>query len=320
MSTLRSLVRAIGLQALGGLATWVIVAVVAINVDAASLDLVAVLLVFGQLVIVPLGLLLIQVAGDTPAGALARGGRVLFRVGGLTAIAALIIPRGELSAAVAALYLVPALLVGASAVLDARRIRSPSEGAGVVARLLLLGGALLFVLHRQDIAFGGLPELSLQLGAVHLHFVGFGLVVTASALARRGSRPGTWACWLLAAGSLPASIGAIVHPALAVIGSVLVLGGLVAVTAGTLPLLADARVRPAARRLLFVSLACAVFVALLAMQSLLGAPAGEIGSMVRLHGSFGAIGFVFAGLLGWRLVEGSRAAGRSARVSDSFAE
>ena len=42
MSTLRSIVRAFGLQALGGLAVWIVVAVVAWNVDTASLDLVTV--------------------------------------------------------------------------------------------------------------------------------------------------------------------------------------------------------------------------------------------------------------------------------------
>lgn len=44
-----------GFTALGGLAVWGVVAVVAWRVDDATLDLPAVLLLFGQLVIVPLG-------------------------------------------------------------------------------------------------------------------------------------------------------------------------------------------------------------------------------------------------------------------------
>jgi hypothetical protein len=304
MSTLRALLRALGLHALGGLAAWLLVAVVAASVDSASLDLVAVLLLFGQLVVVPLGLLLVPAPRDTPAGALGRGGRVLFRVGGVAAIASLGIPRGELSAAVAAIYLAPALLVGASALLDARALRSTAGLAGVGARIMLAAGALLFVLHRQDVAFAGLPELSVQLAAVHLHFVGFGLLLMAAALARRGSRLGAAACWMLIAGTLPASIGTLLHPALAAIGAALVLGGLVALLAGTFPLLADGGVRPAARRLLFVSIACAAFVGMMAALSMLGAPAAEIGSMVRLHGAFAAAGVVLAGLLGWRLAEG----------------
>lgn len=282
---------------------WVLVAVVAANVDTASLDLVTVLLLLGQLVVVPLGLLLVPGPRGGSAGALRHGGRVLFRVGGVAAIASLTIPRGELSAAVASLYLLPALLVGASALLDARALRSTSDVAGVAARLLLVVGALLFVLHRQDVAFAGLPELSVQLGAVHLHFVGFGLLLMASALARRSSRLGAVACWMLTAGSLPASVGSLVHPALAAVGAVLVLGGLLAVMAATFPVLADAGVRPAARRLLFVSIACAAFVGVMAALSVLGAQAAEIGSMVRLHGAFAAAGVVVIGLLGWRLAE-----------------
>ncbi|HEX7172676.1 MAG TPA: hypothetical protein VF365_08725 [Candidatus Limnocylindria bacterium] len=52
---IRRLVRAMGFTALGGLAVWGVVAVVAWRVDDATLDLPAVLLLFGQLVIVPLG-------------------------------------------------------------------------------------------------------------------------------------------------------------------------------------------------------------------------------------------------------------------------
>jgi YndJ-like protein len=301
MSTLRSLFRALGLQALGGLAVWLLVAVVAANVDSSSLDLVAVLLILGQLVVVPLGLLLVPAPRDTLAGALGRGGRFLFRAGGVAAIASLALPRGELSAAVAAIYLAPALLVGASALLDAPAARSASNLARVGARVMLAAGALLFVLHRQDVAFAGLPELSVQLAAVHLHFVGFGLLLMAAALARRGSRLGTASCWLITAGALPAAVGALVHPAVATVGAVLVLGGLLALVWGTLTVLADPGLRPAARRLLFVSAACCIFVGVMAGLSMVGAPSGEIGSMVRLHGSFAAAGGVVIGLLGWRL-------------------
>jgi hypothetical protein len=303
MSTVRRLVRAFGLQALAGLAVWLVVAVVAANVDTASLDLLAVLLLLGQLVIVPLGLLLLR-GGRTPMSrAFLSGGRALFRVGAVAALASLALPRGELAAAVAALYLLPALLVGASAVLDTRGIGSTSDLAGVVARLMLAIGAILFVLHRQDVAFAGLPELAVQVGAAHLHFVGFGLLLMAGALARRSVRLGGTATWLLAGGSLPAAIGALVHPVLQHTGAVLVIAGLATVVAGTPTVLADSGVQPMARRLLFVSVACATFVGATAALSMTGAPVGEIASMVRLHGIFAAVGVVLIGLLGWRLVE-----------------
>ena len=305
MSTLRRFVRAIGLQPLAGLAAWVIVAAVAANVDGGSLDLMTVLLLLGQLVIVPLGLLLFAPARGGAVGALHWGGRALFRVGGVAALVSLALPRGELAAAAAALYLLPALMVGAAALLDAGAVRSTPGRAGIAARVLLAVGALLFVLHRQDIAFAGLPELSVQVGAAHLHFVGFGLVLMAGALARRSQRLGGTAALLLAVGSLPAAIGSLLHPALSMTGALLVLVGLGALVAGTLTVLADADVPPIARRLLFISIACAIFVGALAALSTLGAPVGEIGSMVRLHGTFAAVGVVLIGLVGWRLVETS---------------
>lgn len=305
MSTLRLLVRAIGLQALAGLALWALVAVVAANVDSAALDLMAVLLLLGQLVVVPLGLLLLAPDRGGAVGALHRGGRAVFRIGGVAALVSLALPRGELAAAVAALYLLPALMVAGAALLDARVVRSTPGRAGIAARLLLAVGALLFVLHRQDVAFAGLPELSLQVAAAHLHFVGFGLVLMAGSLARRSARFGAAAALLLAVGSLPAAIGSLVHPALQVIGSLLILGGLGAIVAGTFSVLADAGMPPVARRLLFISIVCAIFAGALAALSMLGAPVGEIGSMVRLHGTFAAVGVVLIGLVGWRLVETS---------------
>jgi YndJ-like protein len=305
MSTVRHLVRALGLQAMAGLAVWLVVAVVAANVDAESLDLLAVLLLLGQLVVVPLGLRLLSGGQSPTARALLSGGRALFRVGAVAALASLALPRGELAAAMAALYLLPALLVGASALLDARGIGSTSVLAGVVARLMLSIGALLFVLHRQDVAFAGLPELAVQVGAAHLHFVGFGLLLMAGALAGRSGRLGGAATWLLAVGSLPAAVGSPIDPVVEGVGAVLVTAGLAALVAGTFAILGDSGVAPIARRLLFVSLACAAFVGVTAVLSLLGAPISEIGSMVRLHGAFAAVGVVVIGLLGWRLVETS---------------
>jgi YndJ-like protein len=293
MSTLRSLLRATGLQALAGLAVWALVAVVAANVDSAALDLVAVLLLFGQLVIVPLGLLLLPPARGGLEGALHWGGRALFRIGGVAALIALAVPRGELSAAIAALYLVPALLVAASGVLRLGRTAGASDVAAVAAGLLLAFGALLFVLHRQDVAFAGFPELAVQLGAVHLHFVGFGAVVMAGALARRRRRIGAASVALLV-------IGSAVQP-FAEVGGAVVLAGLVGLVAGTLVTLGDPELSASARRLLFVSIATAVFVGAMAAADIVGRPFVDIGSMVRLHGSFAALGTVLAGLVGWRL-------------------
>lgn len=302
---MRHLVLALGLQAVAGLAAWLIVAIVAASVDTAALDLVTVLLLFGQLVVVPLGLQLVPVSGHALADALSRGGRFLILVGGAAAIVALAIPRGELSAAVAALYVVPALLVAAASVLRAPRIRSPSDLAAVAAGGSLAIGAFFFVLHRQDVGFAGIPELALQVGAVHFHFIGFGLVVMAGRLASRSPRRGGAAVALLVAGTLLTPIGILAGPLIRVAAAMTVVAGLLALLAGTFPVLADGRIPAAGRRLLFVSIAFALFVSASAVWYVIGETMGttliDIGVMARLHGSLAAIGVVFCGLLGWRL-------------------
>ena len=305
MSTLRRVVLALGLQTVAGLAAWVIVAIVAANIDTAELDLVAVLLLFAQLVVVPLGLVLIPASGHRLADAFSRGARFLFRIGGVAAIVSLAIPRGELSAAVASVYLLPALLVGAASVLRAPAIRRPSDLADVAAGIFLAIGALFFVLHRQDVAIEGFPELAVQLTAVHLHFIGFGLLLVAGSLARRSPRMGRTAVRLLMLGTVALPLGQFIHPVLELAGAIFVIAGLLSVTVGTFPVLTDRGVPAAARRLLFVSI---VFSLIGAMAVIYAAgEAGvmasiDIGSMARLHGVFAAIGVVFCALLGWRLI------------------
>jgi len=305
VSTLRRLVLALGLQSTAGLGLWVIVAVVAANVDSSSLDLAAVVLLFGQLVVVPLGLLLVAPSGHRLADALWRGGRFLFRIGAVAAIASVAIPRGELSAAFAAVYLLPALVVGAASILRAPAIRRPSDLAAVAAGIFLAIGSLFFVLHRQDVAIEGFPELTVQLTAVHLHFVGFGLLLVAGELARRSARMGRAAVRLLMLGTVATPLGQFIHPVLELAGATFVIGGLLAVMAGTFPVLGDSQAPTSARRLLFVSIAFSlvigVMAAVYAACAALGAPSVDIGSMVRLHGVFAAIGVVFCALLGWRL-------------------
>jgi hypothetical protein len=299
MSSVRRVVRAIGLPALGGLAVWLVVAAVAANVDTAALDLVSVLLLFAQLVIVPVGMLLIPASGASPlARALVRGGRFGFRIGGVAALASLALPRGELAAAVAALYLVPGLLVAGASLLRAPSVRSASELAEVAAGPLLAAGAVLFVLHRQDVAFTGFPELAVQVASVHLHVVGFGLVLMAGALARRSVRLGGAAVGLLV-------VGALTSPFLPAAGSVLVLAGLATLVAGTFAVLGRPDLPAGARRLLFVSIAFALFAGGVAAASAIGLGNLDVGSMARLHGTFAAIGVVFIGLVGWRLAEGA---------------
>lgn len=306
MSTLRT----IGLVPLAGLAVWLAIAAAALLTDDPTLDLPTVLLVFGQLVIVPLGLSFLRFGGR-PEQALVRLARVGFRFGAVAVIVSLALPRGELAAGVAAIYLVPAVLVGAaSAVHGVRGLRGgwiwqPTRLAPTAAGAMLTVGALFFVLHRQGITVGGFPDHIIRLTAVHYHFTGFGLMLIAGSVARRARRTGTAGVYLLLAGMLITPIGFLVSPLVQVIGAVVVVSAIAAITVGTasaLPLM-----RPAPRLILMASggsmLVVAGLAAAYAIGEALGRPPVSVELMARVHGSLAAIGVVFCGLLGWRLAE-----------------
>jgi hypothetical protein len=304
----RRVLGAAGLTAVGGLVVWAIAAIVAWRVDDATLDLPAVLLLFGQLVIVPLGLGLLPGGGSRIAVALHRGGRVGVRAGSVAAVAALAVPRGELSAAVAALYLLPALLIGLATAVrfaadDRRTLRDLADvGAGG----FLVLGALAFVIHRQGIGFAGMPEHILQLTAVHCHFTGYGLLLMAGGLTRRSSRMGAVAVTVLLAGMVLTALGFITVPAVQVVGAILVVAGLLVLAVGTVAALGRIS-SGAARRLLFVSSTFAWLVggmaAAHAVGEAFGRPPIPLITMAALHGTFAALGLVGCGLLGWLLAE-----------------
>ena len=297
-----------GLTAIAGLVVWILVAAVAFWVDDSRLDLPAVLLLFGQLVVVPIGAGLLGGGGRRIGAALHRGGRAGLRLGGVAALAALLMPRGELAAVAAAFYLLPVLAIGLGSGLRALGggLTDAADWGRTAAAVFLVIGALFFVIHRQGIGFVGMPEHILQLTAVHFHFTGFGLVIMAAALARRSPRVGGVAVALLIAGMIVTPIGFLTVPAVQVMGALLVVTALLVVAIGTV--LALGRIGSgAARRLLFISSVFAWLVggmaAAYALTEALGSPAIPVVVMAALHGVFAAIGVVFCGLLGWRLAD-----------------
>ena len=298
-----------GLTAAGGLVVWILVAVVAWRVDDARLDLPAVLLLFGQLVVVPLGVGLTGSEEPPMAKAVHRGGRAGLRVGSVAALAAVLMPRGELAAAIAALYLLPVLAIGGAGLFRgiSDGLRRPADWAQLAAGGFLVIGAVFFVIHRQGIAFAGMPEHILQLTAVHFHFTGFGLMLMAGALARRSNRAGGIAVALLVCGMLVTPLGFLTVPPVQALGAILVVAAMLVIAVGTV--LALGRVGTgAARRLLFVSSVFPWLVggmaAVYAVTEAMGSPVIPLIVMATLHGAFAAIGVVFCGLLGWRLADG----------------
>lgn len=305
MSMLRSLVRALGMSTLAGLALWLVVAAVAMAVDEPALDLVAVLLLFGQLVVVPLGLRLLRLDGGRLATALVRGAWFGWRLGAVAAIAALAIPAGELSAAVAAITLLPALALGLAALVSLpAALRDPVRLGHASAAAFLVVGALFFVLHREGGAWAGVEAPIVRLTAVHFHVAGFGLAIVAAELARRARRIGAAAVVLLIAGMAVTAAGFLTVPAVQATGAVLTAASLLVVSIGTATVQARTTPRMATSALRISSasgFAVAGLALLYALTEAAGQPVIDVPTMAATHGVLAAIGVLGAGLVGWRL-------------------
>jgi hypothetical protein len=309
MSTLRIGLTRLGLTALSGMALWLVIAGVALAVDEPALELPAVLLLFGQLVVVPLGLGELRWRSGPVPTALIRAAWWLWRPAALAAIVAIAVPQGELAAGVAALALLPAIAVGVAALASLpEALRSWSGVARGAASGFLAVGALAFVLHRQGGAVAGFPEHLVQLTAIHFHIAGFGLALLAARLAERRPSIGRVAVALHIAGLVVTPIGFLASPFVQAAGAVLVSLAAVSVGIGTAVILPQIRSRPA-RLLLLVSSLGAGVVALLAttyaVTEALGSPAIELSVMAAIHGTIAAVAVVGAGLAAWRL-EGPR--------------
>ena len=307
MSTFQRAVAAIGLQTLAGLVVWAIVAAVGLAFAEPALGLTSLLLLFGQLVVVPLGLGLLRLDGGPASLALVRGARFGWRLAALAALVAVAIPPGALSAAVAALWLVPALAVGLAAVLSLPvALRDPVRFAHAAAAGFLVVGALFFVLHRGGGDWAGVGPTIVQLTAVHFHVAGFGLALVTAELVERRRRIGTAAILLLVAGMALTALGFLTVRPVQAAGAVLVAVALLVAAVGIAGL--GHRIRSAAARwLLRISCASGFAVAGLALVYAIteaaGRPAIDIPTMAATHGVLAALGVVGAGLIGWR-VEG----------------
>ena len=294
-----------GLATVSGLAIWLVVLGAALLTRDPALGLVALLLLFGQIVVVPLGLGLLDPAGPVERSLLI-GARVGFRFAAVAAVMALAVSPGPISAAIGALYLLPALAVAVAAVvrlpgsIQRRDAWHASELARTAASGFLAVGALAFVLHRAGDPVLGFGEPILQLTAVHFHFSGFGLLLMAGAAARRRSRVGAAAVRLLVAGMLVTPIGFLASGIVQLVGALLVVAGLLATAMAAIGRSGWLTVSAAA------SFVVAVLGAVYAGSEALGSPILAIGTMAAVHGVAAAFGVVFAGLVGWRLAPAPR--------------
>lgn len=263
---------------------------------------------FAILVCVPLALRAVG-AGDS-TGRLLIAAYPIAAAAGIVAIA---LPSGILSAAVALVWLAftfLAALHGVTRVFGAgRRIEELCIAVGFI--YLAVGGGWL-VLWRSGIGIMDFGEHVPLLTAIHFHYAGFASPILVG-FAGRQLRTADTRLWPIYAGA--ASL-VIVGPALVALGIAGVrtieapAAAVLAAGTATVAFLALAavlrRVRGApARGLLAVSSAAAIVAMTLAFLYAVGNPLGisAIGleDMVRWHGSFNALGYVFCGLLAWNV-------------------
>jgi hypothetical protein len=263
--------------------------------------------VFAILVCVPLALRAVGPGDST--GRLLVAGYPIAAAAGLLAIA---LPSGIGSAAVALVWLAFTLLAALHGLTRAfgggRRIEELSVAAGFV--YLAVGGGWL-VLWRSGIAIMDFGEHVPLLTAIHFHYAGFASPILVGFIGRELRAAGTrlWPIYVSAAALV------IVGPTLVALGIAGVrtieapAAAILAVGTATVAVLALAavlrRVRGVARALLAVSSAAAIVAMTLAALYAVGNPLGisAIGleDMVRWHGSFNALGYVFCGLLAWNV-------------------
>lgn len=296
---------------------WILLALTA-AAGVISLSLTQVLLSFGLLLIVPLGLDSCRWSHDL-ADRLRTISYGMARVTGPIAAIAMLLPTGFLSAGLAGVWVLTAAIFSISALVQL--IATRSFGVEVLLRAAasayLLVGAGWLVISR----FGAQPldfsDSIVELTAVHFHFAGFAApLIAASAITwsktiSRGVSRTVMASGLGIVAAMPmVAAGITASPALEITGSVLI--GLSLAVLGIATLFAIARRHPCAisRALLSISSISVLLAMALAIQYALGqyigTPALEIGQMAQLHGALNAAGFSLCGLLGWRLALGGR--------------
>jgi len=263
---------------------------------------------FAILICVPLALRAVG-PGDSTGRLLI----VAYPIAAAAAILAIVIPSGMLSAALGLVWLAFTLLAalhGLTRVFGARgRIEELCIAVGFM--YLAFGGGWL-VLWRSGASIMDFGEHVPLLTAIHFHYAGFASPILVGFIGRELRAAGTrrWPVYIGAASLVIvgptlvalgiAGIRTIEAPAAAILAAGTAVVGLVALAA-----LLRRISGPLARGLLAVSSAAAVVAMTLATLYAVGNPlaisAIGLEDMVRWHGSFNALGYVFCGLLGWNL-------------------
>ncbi len=228
----------------------------------------------------------------------------------LAAAWALIAPQHWFTALLPIPWLLFAVLLALSALTRMRswhRLTIPERIRLAAMLYLPIGAAWLFAyrLGLQPLGFSGIIVL---LTAVHFHFTGFAAVIWASMIGEITPQPHRLYPWtaggFVAATPLIAA-GITLSPLVEIVGVLLLASSLVGLAfvlyRSVLPILSN----PWAKLLLAVAplamLAALTLAVIYGVGEYWQTPLLTIPQMVQWHGWLNAVGFLFCGLLGWRL-------------------
>ena len=266
----------------------------------------------GMLVIVPLGLRLLPLAGTDRVAWVYP----LFAVPG---VVALWLPRGDLSTTLACWYGVGTLLLVALAARHAwtclsRKAVRATDAAAVTALACPAIAAFALVAERSSTEVFGFSLTILALTVPHFHYAGFAAALVAHLVAAaRPSAVTTSAAWSVPAGTLVVLVGYFVNDEVELLGAAILTAGmwLVGWTLWT-----RGRERtgdPRTRLLLGVSAVTLVLTMLLALDWAVGhvvdaVPHLPLAWMAWTHGLANAIGFALCALVAWTRMRAAREA------------
>ncbi len=188
------------------------------------------------------------------------------------------------------------------------QLTSPARTRLAALLYLPIGAAWLvaYQLGLQPLGFRGIMVL---LTAVHFHFTGFGAVIWASVIGDLLPQPARFYGWAVSGFVLATpliAVGITLSPLVEILGVLLLASSLVGLAVVLYRCVLPTLTAPFAK-LLLTCAPLAMGVALtLAVSYGIGeywqTPLLTIPQMVQWHGWLNAVGFVFCGLLGWRLL------------------
>lgn len=269
-------------------------------------------LVLAAFVLTPLTLF--RVVGVTPTVGSSRLIFVAYPLGALSALGALAVDQGPLSAAIACGWLFFTIVVFGHALARAlprstMRLEEACVDAGLA--YLAVGGAW-FAIWRSGAVFGGFEGHTALLTAIHFHYAGFVSLVLCGFVARevRARDECAWR-WLR-----PAAVAVIAGPAVVAIGiaashlleaiaAIVLACGTSVFAVVAIARVAQTRRAPASSALLSISAIAAivamVLAVLYAVGGLLGTPTVSMEAMKRTHGVINALGYTLCGVVAWLL-------------------